>query len=416
MNPDLLIVGAGLAGLCAARTAIQSGLHVQILEATDRPGGRLRTDDVDGFRLDRGFQVLLTAYPEAQRVLDYAALDLRAFESGATVFVDGRFVEVADPLRHPQRLVATALAPVGSLADKLRVLRLRQRVTRGAFEDVFNGDEASILTTLRAEYGFSERMIDRFFRPFFGGIVLDRDLGSSRRMFDFVYRMLVEGQTAIPAAGIDAIPRQLAGALPEPTIRYHAPVASVDASGATLQSGERVGARAVIVATDGCVAADLVPSVPKPASRSVACVYFDAPEPPSERAALWLDGVGSGPVNNLCVPSNLSSKLAPDGRALVSATVLGTPSTDDDALDAAVRTQLRQWFGTQVDAWRRLSVARIHHAQPGQAPPTLERIARRTTFDGVWVAGDHRDTASIQGAMVSGRRVAEDVVRSLHAE
>lgn len=415
MNPDILIIGAGLAGLCAARHCSEQGLSALVLEATDRPGGRLRTDDVDGFRLDRGFQVLLTAYPEAQRALDYDALQLKRFESGACVFVQGKFVEVADPLRHPERLLATAIAPVGTLLDKLRVLRLRRRVTRGRFEDVFTGREATILQALRDEYGFSDRMIDRFFRPFFGGIVLDRELGSSRRMFDFVYRMLVEGDTAIPANGIDAIPKQLATSLPEGTIRYNETVTAVDPAGATLRSGERVNARAVIVATDGCVAARLVPSVPMPSSRSVACVYFDAPQPPSDRAALWLDGAGRGPVNNLCIPSNLSAELAPPGRALISATVLGDPAGDDPSLDHAVREQLTEWFGNQVQDWRRLHVARIKHAQPGQAPPTLDAIARQTEFDGIWVAGDHRDTASIHGAMVSGRRVAEQAIARLRA-
>lgn len=415
MTYDAVVVGAGLAGLCCARALTAAGATCLVVEASDAPGGRLRTDVVDGFRLDRGFQVLLTAYPEARAVLDYDALDLRSFESGSVVMLGGAEHDVSDPFRHPGKAWATLTAPVGSLADKLRVLRLRQRVTAGGFDDVFRGAERPIVEALREEYGFSERMIDRFFRPFFGGIVLDRELSASRRMFDFVYRMLSEGETAIPAAGIQAIPEQLAGGLPEGTVRYGARAERVQATTVTLEGGEVLEARQVVVAADGPTAAALVDGVPRPASQSVACVYFDAPEPPTERSVLYLDGDGRGPANNVCVPSNLSAALAPAGRALVSASVLGAPAADDAALSGAVREQLRGWFGAQVEAWRPLHVARVAHAQPAQPPSTLTSVARTQRFGEVWVCGDHRDTASIQGAMVSGRRAAESVLSSLAA-
>lgn len=413
MQPDVLIVGAGLAGLCCARALVARGVSCQILEAADAPGGRLRTDVVEGFRLDRGFQVLLTAYPEARAVLDYTALDLRRFEAGAVVMRGGRAHEVSDPFRHPGNALATLSAPVGTLVDKLKVLRLRQRVRAGEFEDVFRGSPCSIEDALRREYGFSETMIDRFFRPFFGGIVLDRSLGSSRRMFDFVYRMLSEGETAIPAAGIQAIPEQLAAQLPADAIRYGTRVVRVSAGGVTLQSGEPLSARAVVVATEGPQAAEWVEGVPAPGSNPVACVYFDAPEAPTRRSVLYLDGEGGGPANNVCVPTNLAPTLAPSGRALVSASVLGAPEAEDDDLAAAVKRQLEGWFGSMVRSWRLLHVARVAHAQPAQPPGTLEPRQRSQRFEGMWVCGDHRDTASIQGAMVSGRRAAEAVFAAL---
>ncbi|MFT4704749.1 MAG: phytoene dehydrogenase-like protein [Bradymonadia bacterium] len=413
MSHDVIIVGAGLAGLCCARALVAAGVTPLLLEASDAPGGRLRTDDVDGFLLDRGFQVLLTAYPEAQRQLDYAALDLRTFESGAQVRVKGRFHDVADPLRHPSLALGTAAAPVGSIADKLNVLKLRQRVTRGEFEAVFAQPEKATVDALRDDYGFSATMIDRFFRPFFGGIMLERELGASRRMFDFVYRMLVEGETAIPALGIQQIPRQLASGLPAGVLVCESRVSAVTPSSVTLESGETLNAKAVVVAVEGPAAQTLVPAVDAPRSIPVTCLYFDAPAAPSVRSVLMLDGDGKGPVNNLCVPSNLSSTFAPSGRHLVSATVLGPRPDSMSDLEAAARVQLTRWFGREVTEWNALPHVHIAHAQPGQSPPRLSTIERPQHIAGVWVCGDHQDTASIQGAMVSGRRAAEAVAEAL---
>jgi len=406
---DAIVVGAGLAGLSCARRLVEKGLRPLVLESSDGVGGRVRTDVVDGFRLDRGFQVLLEAYPEARRVLDYRALDLRPFFAGALVRADGRFHRVADPWRHPVDAALSAFAPVGTLADKMRVASLRSAVCAGSLDDLFARPETTTLAALRA-HGFSESMIDRFFRPFLGGVLLDRDLGTSSRMLEFVFRMFSLGRTALPALGMGAIPAQLAAGLPDGAVRLSAPVAAVEAGAAVLASGERCAARAVVVACDGPSAARLLSELPAPGSRGVTCLYFAAARPPLEEPILVLDGEGEGPVNNLCVPSALSRAYAPPGQALVSATVLGIPSADDATLEAAVRRQLAGWFGDEAGAWRHLRTYRIPHAQPSQEVGVLEPAARPVGVrDGIYVCGDHRDTASIQGAMLSGRRAADAV-------
>jgi len=409
----VVVVGAGLAGLCCARGLHRAGVPVAVIEAQDAVGGRVRTDLREGFRLDRGFQVLLTAYPEALAVLDYAALDLRPFLPGALVRRGSRFHRVSDPWRRPQDALTTLRAGVGTLGDKLRLARLRGNVRRGTLAELMARPQSSTLERLRRA-GFSEAMIDGFFRPFFGGILLDRSLAASSRMFDFVFRMMASGGVALPARGMGAIPEQLAGPLPHGSLRLGTAVDGVTPGGVRLVTGETLAARAVVLAVEGPEAARLLGRPAPPPPRSVVCVYFDAPEPPVGEPVLVLDGDGRGPVNNLCCPSLVAPDYAPAGHALVSATVLDGQALDDPTLEAAIREQLGDWFGAGVAGWRRLAVQRIPHAQPRQEPADLEPAERPVRVErGLYVCGDHRETASIQGAMASGRRAAEALIADL---
>jgi phytoene dehydrogenase-like protein len=410
---DVLVVGAGLAGLCCARRLAERGLSTIVLEASDGVGGRVRSDEVAGFRLDRGFQVLSTAYPEARAVLDYGALDLHAFYPGALVRFGGRFHRVADPWRHPLDGMAGVLSPIGSFADKLRVARLRHRACAGSRAELFARPETTGERLLR-RLGFTDAMIDRFFRPFVGGVMLDRNLGASSRMLEFVFRMLASGDAALPANGMGAIPAQIAAALAAGRVRGAAPGAANDAGRCTQRSGEVFTGRAIVVATEGPEAARLLDLPPPSPSRGVTCLYYAAARAPIAEPILILDGDGRGPVNNLCLPSVVAPGYAPPGTTLVSATVLGAPAHDDEALDAAVRTQMTAWFGASVRTWRHLRTYRIDHALPGIDTPTLDVPDRSIRLrPGLYVAGDYRVSASIQGAMIAGRHAADAVADEL---
>jgi len=414
---DVVIVGGGLAGLCCARSLREAGISFLLLDAADRVGGRVRTDIVEGFQLDRGFQALLLAYPEARRVLNYRALHLRPFYPGVLLRSMGRFHRLSDPRRRPLQALRSLHARVATYGDKVHIGQLRRSAHRGSIEELLARPETTTLELLHS-YGFSEQVIDRFFRPFVAEVFLDPDMVTSSRLFEFLLRMFSLDVAALPAAGMEAIPRQIAAALPVEAVRVEARVAAVDRSRVSLATGESIPARAVVVATDGVEAARLIEGLPPLTCRSVTCLYFAADESPIDEAIIALDGESgaetAGPVNNLCVLTAVAPSYGPPGAALISATVLRGQEKDDAALEAAVREQLVGWFGAVVRSWRHLRTYRIPDAIPDQRPPALtEERSRVAVRPGLYVCGDHRDTASINGAMASGRRAAEAVIREL---
>jgi phytoene dehydrogenase-like protein len=410
-DPDVLVVGAGLAGLACARHLCRHDLTVRVLEASDRVGGRVRTETADGFRLDRGFQVLLTAYPQTQLELDYQALDLHSFYDGALVRYDGRFHRIGDPFRHPLDAPRTLFSPIGSPADKLRVARLRRHLTRESISTIMQRKERTALAVLEDRWGFSSSMIDRFFRPFFGGVFFDRALEASSRMFEFLFKMFAEGRTVLPAGGIDRIPRQMARRLPDDTVQLNTPVEAVNGQTVTLGGGATLEAPSVVVATEAPAADRLVGDVTPVEGRSTVCVYYAAPASPLDEPILVLDGDSVGPINNVVVPSDVAPGYAPDDRALVGAVVVGDPPESDATLERAVREQLIDWFGLEAGGWDHLRTLRIPYALPNQSPPFLqnpERDVRRRP--GLYVCGDHRRTGSLNGAIAAGRAAARAVL------
>jgi phytoene dehydrogenase-like protein len=408
----VVVVGAGLAGLCCARRLVEAGVEVRLIEATDRVGGRVTSDRIDGFIIDRGFQVLLTAYPEARTGLDLERLRLRRFYSGALVRYDDRFRRLADPRRHPIAGLRSALSPLLPMGDLPRLAVLHGRLRR-----IAEGRRpATDITT--AEYldrcGFSENTIERFFRPFFGGVFLERELESPLAKFAFVFNMFARGPAALPERGMAAIPAQLAETLPEATVMTGRRVERIDAPDVVLADGERLRARCVVVATDVTSATALLPGLGDPGWNATVTLSFAAPDAPIDEPILALDGTGAGPVNHLCVPSRVSPSYAPPGAALVSANVVGFCRDSQGDLEASVRRQLRGWFGESVDRWRLIRMDRIDRALPRAVRPAeAAGNAWSHPAESVYVCGDHLDGASINGAMRSGRLVAEAVLAAL---
>jgi phytoene dehydrogenase-like protein len=391
----------------------EAGIPFLLLEESKSVGGRVQTDQFEDYRLDRGFQVLFTAYPEAKRVLDYDQLKLHPFHAGSIVRWGGRFHKISDLFRHPLDAFATIFSPIGTLADKLKLAELRQKAWHDWGEGAVLGTETTTGAFLESE-GFSANIIDRFFRPLLGGIVLDRTLTASSHMFEFVFAMLAAGAIALPEGGMGAITEQLAKKLSPATIRTNAKVLSLQDGIINLAQGETLGAEAIVIATQGPEAARLLNDLSVPASRSVMCLYYAALKAPLEEPILILNGENQGPVNNMCVLSNVCPKYAPEGHSLISVSVLGYNDDEELEFEAEVRKQLVDWFPEDASKWRYLKTYKIKHAQPDQTPPALVTMERPVKLrQGVFICGDHRDTASIHGAMLSGRRAAEAIIADL---
>lgn len=410
-SDTVIIIGAGLAGLCCASNLHKEGIPFLLLEASDAVGGRIRTDSLDGFLLDRGFQILLSSYPEATAVLDYNALDLKPFFPGALLRSNGKFHTVADPFRSPLRAVETLLAPVGTVGDKLRVAGLRTRQLTA--QQALKQDPETTMELLK-KTGFSDNMIQQFFRPFLGGIFLDQSLETNSKMFDFVFSMLASGDNALPSRGMQAIPEQIASRLPQECIRLNTAASSVAAGRVLLESGELLRGRSIVVATEEPRRNNLMRAQAKTSYKSQTCVYFAADNAPFEEPMLVLNGDKHGIVSNLTVPSNVSPSYAPDGKALISAVLIGDAPMDDSALSKAILEQMSDWYGQEALKWQHLRTYRIKYALPDQSPQAVSSAAKNYKGqDGVFFCGDYMENASINGAMVSGRKAAEAVLQEI---
>jgi len=413
VDADVIVVGAGLSGLACALRLQQAGLRANLVEAADRPGGRIATDEVDGFLLDRGFQVLQTWYPEARHMLDYDALDLRPFYPGALVRFDGRFHRVSDVWRRPQRVVEMLASQVGTLGDKLRLLRLRRHALAGDLGALYTRPETTAMELL-GDRGFSTRMQERFFKPFFAGVFFEPELEVSSRAFEFVFRAFALGDTALPARGMGAIPAQLAARLVPDSVRYDSRVARLGEREVVLETGERLHAGDIVIATEGGEAARLLGKAPGP-TRGTTCFYFAAPKAPFGGPYLVLNGSGTGIVNSLLSPSNLSAHYAPPHRALIAVNCFGA-GQDPDALERQIRQELEDWYGEEVQAWQRLAVYQLPQALPVQRPPVQAPAQPLRVSERLWVCGEYAAPPSIHWALASGTKTAEALIAARRAE
>lgn len=403
---EVVVVGAGMAGLTCAVELVRRDVGVVVVESSDAVGGRIRTDRVDGMLLDRGFQLLNPAYPALARLVDLEALELGQFGAGVVVATAGKRSVLADPRRSPADLVGALDTSTGSLIEKARAATYIAQTAVGSGHRIKRRPDQPYGAVLDAA-GVTGDLRRRVLNPFLAGVLGEDTQESSRVFVDYQLRMFARGTPGLPAGGMQALPEQLAATLPPGSITFGVHATSISERTVRTSRGAWTGS-AVVVAAGGPAASALT-GMPEPRMRSLTTFYHRTEHSPASRPMLHVDGDRRGPVVNTAVVSDAAPSYCRDG-ALVATTTLGV--RNDQASVDVVEGQLAQIYGVPTSAWERVATYAIPDALPAMLPPLPLRKEVRAG-EGIYVAGDHRDTASIQGAIVSGRRAAAAVAADL---
>ena len=405
MEYDVAVIGGGMAGLTAAVYLHRGGKRVALIEAQEKVGGRVATDQEQGFLLDRGFQLYFTAYPEGKALLNYATLGLHSFKKGAYVRSEGNFNKLIDPREDLRGFFKTFGSKLLSWGDLLNFLKMAYRLRQGEFETyVYPGMEA--YEALK-RYEMSDRFFEKFVRPFFGGVLLDRSLRAPATLIPATIEMLMQGQSVLPTGGMQAIPEQLASKLPVESLFLGRRVVDLEPGGIHLDSGDHIRTPVRLIACDVHGAAHLLKKPRPQPGRTVQCAYFAAPVSPTEERLLVLNGDPKGLINHLAVLSDVNPSYSPPGTSLISVTILGSEGDP-----SAILRELKGWYGDQVKQWEFIKNYTILNAHPRDYPASLvnERQGYRIA-PGLYYCGDYLEAPSINLAMMTGRRAAEQIMR-----
>ena len=403
------IIGAGVSGLIAAKVLEDNGYRPTIIEATDRVGGRVKTDIVDGYQLDHGFQVLLTAYPAAQKYLDFDKLALQKFLPGASIFKNTEQKIIGDPLRDITLLFSTLSSGIGNFSDKLKILKLNNSLKKKTLSDIFSNKEQSTLSYLR-DLGFSSKMITTFFKPFFSGIFLENKLETSSRMFEFVYKMFGEGYATLPKAGIEAIPKQLSQNLKNTTFKFNTKVASVKDREITLTDTTKLESHFTILATD---ANPLISNLKNQSTKWKSCdtLYFSTESRIIKKPLIGLIPENGTLINNIFYHTSLDTKVKP-AKELLSVTVIDNQNLSGKILIEHVKKELLKNCG--IDSCKFIKHYSIPMALPNLDDLRYEMSPSETRLTtGLFLAGDTQLNGSLNAAMISGERAALAVIETL---
>jgi len=403
------IIGAGVSGLIAARVLENHGYHPVVIEASDRVGGRVKTDRIDGYQLDHGFQVLLTAYPAVQKYLDYDALELQKILPGASIFKGGHQKIIGDPLRGISLLFPTLLSGIGNLSDKVKILKLNQKLKNKSMSAIFSETEQSTLAYL-TDFGFSKEIITDFFKPFFSGIFLETQLETSSRMFEFVYKMFGEGHATIPKAGMEAIPKQLLNTLKATTFKFHTKVTALKDGSITLDDDTQLESHYTIVATE---ASGLISNLKNQSTEWKSCttIYFETETRAIDKKLIGLIPKSRTFINNIFYNSSLISATKPK-KELLSVTVIEDQGLSETELIEAVKKELKTFCG--ISTTRFIKLYNIPRALPKLSDLKYEILPSETRLtNGIFLAGDTLLNASLNAAFISGERAAMGVIESI---
>jgi protoporphyrinogen oxidase len=405
----IYIVGAGVSGLVAAQVLENQGYQPVILEASDRAGGRVKTDIKNGFQLDHGFQVLLSSYPAAQKYLDFKALKLQELKPGAVIFNNGKQQIIGDPLRDISTLFSTLFSGIGTLSDKFKIFQLNLKLKNKSIEAIFSSDEISTKAYLQ-EFGFSSQIIAQFFTPFFTGIFLENELTTSSRMFEFVFKMFGEGLAVIPKGGMEEISKLLVVNLSNTTFQYNTKVTSVSDEEIILHTGDKLASTATIIATD---ASKLVKNAPSKnlSWKSCQTLYFTANKRVIEKSMIGLIYNENSLVNNIFYHTSIATH-SNNTKELLSVTVVKEHQLSEEQLIATVTKQLLE--ECTIDHLTFLAVYHIKKALPDLKDIKYEVSPSETQLSsGIFLAGDVQLNGSLNAAMIAGENAALQVIASI---
>lgn len=396
----ITIIGAGIAGLTCAKYLKDKGVEALILEASDAVGGRVRTDEIDGFKLDRGFQVLLTSYPEASKLLNYNDLQFQSLPSGARIRNGNNFFVMPNPLKNILTAPQTLFSPVGNLFDTLKVLQLNSD-TRNAVEPTAKSEETT--SSFLQTYGFTDAMLNNFFKPFMGGVFLEEDLQTDSSFFKFLYSLFAKGDVSVPKNGMQAIPEQLASHLSPDQIRLNTAVKKIDGKIIYLENGEIIEAEKIVVATDGNSAAGLLGNEVKTQFNGTVCLYFTSDKPLKLNGEPYLI-INANPdelIDHILVNSDIVPSYAPAGKTLISVNLIG----NKEFTEAKIQAELKKWFGSNHE-WRHLKTYKIPEALPQFFTDSTTENTLQIN-ENLYRCGDYTAYPSLNSAMKTGREVAE---------
>lgn len=409
-DKKIVIIGAGVAGLVAAIELEKKGYQPEILEATDRVGGRVKTDYKDGYQFDHGFQVLLTAYPELKNYLDLDLLKLKKFKPGAKIYANDSAFLFVDPIREPSTLFKAIFSPAGSLLDKWKIWRLSMKLKKMTVEEIFQLPSNTTMQFLK-EYGFSNEIITNFFQPFFSGIFLEKELETSSRMFQFIFKMFSEGYASIPEKGMQAVSDQLYNQLNTTKIHFNTKVIKIE-NHIIHTSSKEYPYDAVIIATEpSTLFTGYKRSITK--FHSTTNLYFSMPKK-LNGGYIGLIVKENSEVNNISILSDISSSYAPAGKSLLSVSVVGKVEMEDLQLREKIGNEIASILSLDKKDIKFLTSYHITHALPEVKEPSMNLTKSDVSIgEDRYLAGDYLVGGSLNGAMGSGRQCVNILLEDL---
>lgn len=418
MSSDIkkvVIIGTGVAGLAAGIYIKRSGnFDVTFIEASDKPGGRLKSENIDGFILDYGFHIFFTANNIANELLNIDDLNLKYFDSGALIIKKHNYRKIYDPFKHPKYFLKSLFSEIGTINDKINIIKRRIELKNMSIDKVFDKYEVKTSSILKKRK-YSSNIIKNLFKPFFSYLFMENELTTSRRMFEFYLKLLAEGKMAIPNNGIEEIAKQMASNFDINDFRFNCKAKAIENDKLLLENGETIEADAFVVATDfNGLYSKIKNAESINLHRSVTCFYFSANKKPFKEKLICVNANDPKLVNSIAVLSNISHSYAPKGKVLIAVTILGIATIDEELLENEIKDEISNVFGSQVYEWKKIKAYKIDYAIPNQDFVLGKRqITEIKSGNNVYICGDHLLNGTVYGAMKSGKTAAELLQKDL---